>query len=48
MGKLNWNTERSDSFTVDRLNLNRLFGYLCHDVHIMLTLVYKDTVRTAQ
>jgi len=33
MGKLNWHTERSDSFTVDRLNVNRLFGYVCHDVH---------------
>jgi hypothetical protein len=32
MGKLNWHTEPSESFNVDRLNVNRLIGYPCHDV----------------
>jgi len=42
MGRLNWHTERSDSFTVGRLNVNRLFGYLCHDVHTYVnTCVYR-------
>jgi hypothetical protein len=53
MGKLNWHTERSDSFTVDMLNVNRLFSYLCHDVQTSAnTCVYRlssyraaDTVR---